>query len=149
MKSEQFAIGFADRAENDRRNVTGYIHIGEFSEHFPVAIGYWDRATYLRHWREALARLAAGSSAVGLLTWMIPPGSSDHARAWILYRDGERVIVQERLFIGQESRPAFDEHGHLRGIEPRTTSSDDGAPISEWTTNVSSIQDFLTNDRNA
>jgi hypothetical protein len=79
---------------------------------------------------------------------MVPLGSFDHARAWILYREGDRVFVQDRLFVGPESQPTFDEDEHLLRIEPRTTTSGDGTPISEWSINLSSIEDFLRNDRN-
>ena len=149
MKIDQFAIGFEDSHVSDGREALGHIRIGEFSERFPVVLGYWDRATYLRHWREALSRLVGGEPRIGLPTRMIPPNSLDHATAWILYREGKRVFVQERIFVGPASRPAFDDHEHLLGIEPRTTSSEDGAPISEWSTNLSSIEDFLNNDRDA
>lgn len=141
-----FTIGFADIGPTEDGHAMGFIQIGEFSERFVVTLGHWDVPTYTRQWRDALRRLLAGSPAVGLMTWMIPHGSSDHARAWILYREGERVFVQERVFVSPECPAEFDEHQQLIGIGSRKTVTEDGERISEWSTDTRSIRGFLSHE---
>jgi hypothetical protein len=141
-----FAIGFVDTKPTDDGHAMGFIQIGDFSERFVVTLNHWDAATYSRHWHEALRRLLTGSPAVGLMTWMTPPRSRDAARAWILYRDGEQVFIQERIFVSPEHRARFDEHQQLVDIAGRQTVNADGDRISEWSTGLRSIQDFLSHE---
>lgn len=103
----------------------GRITVGRFKELF--ACGF-DDATVERleeRWRAELNLLVRGELAVALV--------HDSRFAWIVYREGERCFVQQKLSLDG----SFDELG------PRETESDDGARISEWRTDIESIQAYL------
>jgi CdiI N-terminal domain len=68
--------------------------------------------------------------------------SIDDFTTWPLYREGDRVHVQNTLvFLDQLPEP-FDPAQPWRSTAPREVISDDGKPISEWTTSVGALGGF-------
>ena len=122
----------------------GEIRIGGFVEGFELRLGWWSAQDYRRSWRQALQRLVACErSAVGLLTWRGEPSDRCTQRAWILFREGDRVFVQERLFVGGEHPVDFDTDGQIVVREPRRERGADGERISQWETDLGSVARFL------
>ena len=125
----------------------GKIVIGDFRETFGASLASWTRDDYDRHWRKALEKLVAGADRSALITDYVEP--PDHASAesylfwWPLYRDGDTVYVQNQiLFFGQLSQP-FSSERPWESVKDRETGNEDGQRISEWTTTVEEIKNFL------
>lgn len=135
----RFAIGL----EPDEPHV-GRIVIGDFTETFTLEGDDWSDRDYEASWRTALTRLLrTDPSTTALMTWYAAAPATTIQRGWILYREGDRVFVQERMMVPGENEARFDEHGQLVAIEPRETHTEDGEPISEWETSCAAIQAFL------
>jgi hypothetical protein len=143
MPQIEFAIGIADPSPNADGHATGYLRVGDFHEEFIVTLNYWSIEDYELNWMTSLKRLAAGADCVGLMTWMVPPDSSDHGRAWILYRERELVFLQDQLFPWPDVRPQFETGGQLVGIPNRRTHNDEGCEISEWCLPLAAVLEFL------
>jgi hypothetical protein len=143
MKPNSFAIWITDEESEDEQTAIGCVQIGQFAERFLITLNYWDEATFERKWREAVTRLILGANAVGLMTWMTAPGVKDNGRAWILYREGQRVFIQDKIFIVSNESPKFDEEEHLVAIPPRITIDEDGLKISEWETGIQCLINYL------
>lgn len=143
MKTSHFAIWITDEKSDEEQTAIGYIQIGQFTERFQITLNYWDKATFQRKWREAVKRLVLGANTVGLMTWMTAPIVKDNRRAWILYREGHRVFIQDKVLIVSSQSPKFDEEEHLVEIPPRNTVNEDGLKISEWETSIQSLANYL------
>jgi hypothetical protein len=103
----------------------GEIIIGEFSERFiccPIERTVDEMEGF---WRTQLEQLLLGEPAVALV--------HDPRFAWVIYREGERCYVRQRLAVG----------GNFQTIGPRHTTTKDGYPISEWATDISAIREFM------
>ena len=103
----------------------GEITIGDFAERFACDPGGESLARMEARWRRELRRLIRGAPAVALV--------HDPRLAWVVYREGERCYVQQRLSPG----------GGFPDLLPRRTEAEDGDRVSEWTTTVPEIRHFL------
>ncbi len=121
----------------------GSLNIGEFHESFHASLSYWDRDSYLAHWIEALTRLVRGESRSALVTSMYNPATANLIRWWPLYRVGENTHFQEQVLILSQLEPPFEEADLYRFVPLRETASEDGERLSEWTLNLTAIEDFL------
>ena len=102
----------------------GRITIGDFTERFgcyPITDHIEDLP---RLWQEALQSLVDGEEAVAL--------QHDPRMAWIVYRDDDQCYVQQMLLLRAN-----------QGIPERETETEDGDPISEWSVDLSDIEDFV------
>ena len=143
MKTSHFAIWITDQKSDEEQTAIGCIQIDQFVERFQITLNYWDKATFQRKWREAFKRLVLGANTVGLMTWMTSPTVKDYRRAWILYREGHRVFIQDKVLIATGKSPKFDEEEHLVEIPPRNPVNEDGFRVSEWETSLQSLANYL------
>ena len=126
----------------------GKIVIGEFQETFVASLVFWTRDDYDRHWRKALERLISGADRSALITdYVEPPAhptTESHLMWWPLYRDGNAVYVQNHiLFFGQLSLP-FSPERPWDSVRDRQVVNRDGQKVSEWTTTIDDIKQFLS-----
>ncbi len=122
-----FSIRILSSIQNDVDGQRlGEIAIDGFTERFAccrvdVSVNELDRV-----WRAELRNLVNGAAAVAL--------AHDPRFAWVIYRNGQSCFVQQ----------AFSPDGDFRDhLASRTTVTEDGQSVSEWTTDVSSIAQFL------
>jgi hypothetical protein len=104
----------------------GEIVIGQFNERFsvhPISAEIQDVQSL---WRAELRKLVAGASSVALIF--------DPRFAWVIYREESTCFVQEVLALDGD----FSSH-----LGARHTLTEDGNRISEWTTDLSSIERFI------
>ena len=99
----------------------GEITIGDFTESFAC----YPADSREAKWREQLQALVDGK-AVALLV-------HDPRFAWVLFREGDVCFVQQKLSLD----------GTFTDIGGRTLVTEDGDPVSEWSTSVSDIRAFL------
>ena len=103
----------------------GEITVGEFTERLACYDSDVSVEEMDLRWRGELRRLIGGAPHVALI--------HNPRFAWIVYRDGSRCIIQHKVSLD----------GNFRSITARQTRSDAGDPVSEWTTEISEIEQFL------
>ncbi|GLW91215.1 hypothetical protein [Actinokineospora globicatena] len=144
-QASEFSIDVLDDDGARPASVTGCITIGESREYFQAPLDYWGLADYRRSWSVALRKLVDGELATScLLVSVTDPASANFIGSWPLYREGEQVFLQERLIFMDQLDAPFDIDRPWLSIDPRETVNEDGMRISEWTTDIQSIRDFLS-----
>lgn len=122
----------------------GRIEIGERVEEFVASATLWTADEYRGQWRTAVNRVVTQRAPSALITSVDDPLRSTMLFWWPLYPENDHVHVQNAiLFFDQLDRP-FNLDRADQFIPPRETHDEDGAPISEWTTSVSALAQFLS-----
>jgi hypothetical protein len=118
----------------------GRIVLGEFSERFISPVGWWGPGEYERQWIEGANRLLGGATESAFV--------EQAGRVWwTAWREGESVVVQQRLLITDASMSrawsarADDLPYELVG--KRETHSDGGRPLSQWLLTLADLQAFV------
>ena len=118
----------------------GRIVLGEFSERFISPVEWWRRGDYERQWIEGANRLLGGATNSAFV--------EQAGRVWwTAWREGELVVVQQRLLIADESMSrawsALADDLPYELVGRRQTHSDDGQPLSQWLLSVADLQAFV------
>lgn len=128
--------------EGDRLFNWGRLTLGRFTEEFQAPLVDWAPGDYTAHWIEAATRLAKGAPVAVFLTHMLHPQAAYHL-GWPAWRDGDRVFVQERLFLREQLKGPFDpEYPEVHAGE-RQRISQEGEPVSEWQVRMHDVLAFL------
>jgi CdiI N-terminal domain len=133
-----------DHLEPDGEAVAlGSLKLGEFQEGFHASLSHWDQSRYRSQWKEALERLVKGEERSALITSMYDPATANFITWWPLYRSGNSVHAQNHFLFMDELQQPFDELNPYKSVLQRETISEDGDRLSEWTINLSDIEEFL------
>jgi contact-dependent growth inhibition (CDI) system CdiI-like immunity protein len=124
----------------------GRITLGRFTEEFQAPLWDWAPGDYTTQWVEAAHRLTKGAPVAVFLTHMSHPQAAYHL-GWPAWRDGERVYVQERLFLREQLTGAFDPEYPEVHAGPRQEISEDGERISQWEVSMRDVIAFLERRR--
>ncbi|WP_263365363.1 hypothetical protein [Edaphobacter bradus] len=120
---------------------TGELVLGEFKENFVASLYQWNKADYEAQWRDAIKAILKGSKSA-LAVWYVAPEFSDNLEWWPMYREGNVIHVQNHLlFYDQLTRP-FSQENMLSFIRDRRTINEDGERISEWSVELSEVEEF-------
>jgi CdiI N-terminal domain len=122
--------------------IWGRLTLGHFREEFQAPLYEWAPGDYAAHWLEMARRLVQGAPVAVFLTHMLRPEASYHL-GWPAWREGDRVYVQERLFLREQLNGAFDPEYPEVHAGPRQTVSLEGDRISEWEVSVRDVTLFL------
>lgn len=121
----------------------GRISVGDFSESFEMALGWWNADLYRASWRKALDVLEFGDDAVScLVSFITDPSVSNFIFCWPLYRKSDTVFVQNAVLFLDELPEPFDASHPWLSVRPRAVRDEDGNRISEWTTSMVEIRRF-------
>ena len=132
--------------EGDRLFIWGRIKLGHFQDEFQVPLFDWAPGDYVAQWLEAAGRLVAGEPAVVFLTHMMHHTAPYHM-GWPAWCEGDKVLVQERLFLAEQLGGPFDvEHPEVH-LGPRQEISDEGLRISQWVVSLRDVADFVERRR--
>ena len=135
MRPETFSIRLlptTERSPDGQR--LGEIHIGSFVERFVVYPFAGQVESITARWSDALRSLVGGAVSVGL------PTASN--MAWVLYRFGNQVFVQQMLMLGGVG-PKLLPDGTVGQIPAHNEVNEDGQRISQWVTTVETISAFV------
>ncbi len=131
---------------DERLFIWGRIKLGAFQDEFQVPLYDWAPGDYVAQWLAAAERLVAGDPLVVFLTHMVHPTAPYHM-GWPAWREGDRVLVQERLFVAEQLEEPFDpEHPELH-VGPRQEISDEGLRISQWAVSLADVAAFVDRAR--
>lgn len=115
----------------------GRTQLGLWVEQFFAPLDRWQRSDYECQWIEAAKRLLGPAARAGFFT------AAFH-RWWVMWREGEEVIVQEQLFTPDRLAAITEwRAAPYQLIEDRCSASEDGTPIAEWSLGVADIEGFL------
>lgn len=126
----------------------GRLRLGHVLEEFQAPLFEWAPGDYTAHWLEAAERLLAGAPAVVFLTHMMRPDAAYHV-GWPAWREGDRVFVQERLFLREQLGDSFDPHHCDAFAGPRQERSPEGERILQWQVSIRDVEDFVQRRRAA
>ena len=102
----------SDLARGSNEGRLGEIVIGSLCERFAA---YWRHEenpdAIVEEWIDSLRQLIAGNSAVALRT--------DPRFAWVLYREGNKVHVQQQLLTPMWGG-SLDANGNIESVPPRS-----------------------------
>lgn len=130
-------------AESGTQAQYGEITLGTFRERFIALTSYWNAERYRMHWREALVRTVDGAPTSCLITSLHDPARSHLLFWWPLYCIDAVVYVQNAILQFEQLSAPFDPDNPFAFVPPRTTTSEDGHPISEWTVPVADVKRYL------
>ncbi|WUV15843.1 hypothetical protein OG352_13450 [Streptomyces sp. NBC_01485] len=110
-----------------------------------MALGFWSESDYLQSWCRALRELGSGTAVTSCLVASITdPEVSNFLFCWPLYREGEKVFVQNSVIFLDELVETFNVEEPWRFVGPRRAVSEYGDRISEWSTDISEVEKFLS-----
>ncbi len=130
----------------ERLFIWGRITLGGFRDEFQAPLFDWAPGDYTAQWLDAAERLVAGEPAAVFVTHMVHP-TADYHMGWPAWRDGDRVLVQERLFLREQLDGPFDGEHPERHLGPRQDVSDEGLRISQWIVTLSDVAAFVDRRR--
>ena len=123
--------------------ILGEITIGCFTERFEASTSYWSIHDYQKQWEKALDRTISGEKKSCLITSMYDPEHANFIFWWLLYREGQKVIVQNQILFLNDKKLIFNPTKPCKNINDRESISEDGLPISEWELSISDIDRFV------
>jgi hypothetical protein len=130
------------QGEGERFFNWGRLTLGGFIEEFEAPLVDWAPGDYAAQWLEAAHRLTKGAPVAVFLTHMMHPEAAYHV-GWPAWREGDRVFIQERLFVRERLSGPFDpEYPELHAGERRAISIE-GLPISQWEVGMPDVAAFL------
>ena len=126
----------------------GEIQIGEFKEDFEMPLEYWTIEDYKKQWKDGIERLNKNERSC-LVAEVQDPEKAPWASLWVLYKEGDTVHVQnhvlrDKRFMKLIKKQPFTLETCYNLITPREViSAGTGMEISEWITDLGSINEFL------
>lgn len=140
---EGYAIN-PETEELDSLLAYGKIQIGDFSERFIMYLGYWDIPKYQSQWLEGVQRILNDEYSTScLLQNMYDPKQAGFIFTWTMYKIQDTIILHNRMLILDDLEEPFDENNPYNSMDPRETITEEGDPISEWTTSTQELEKFL------
>jgi len=134
-----FDIRFIDEPNpEDESLALGELVLGASTERFQSELTYWSRSAYEQSWSAALQHFATNRDRTVLITSYNGPQAAHHF-AWNLWRLGDYVIFQERLYLVGEVAPELDSTEPWNSSPERSTFSEDGQRVSEWRVPLSDV----------
>jgi hypothetical protein len=114
----------------------GRIYIGDFNEHLYIPLDWWTIEDYKRQWKEGLERIKTHDTSCLVVT-IHDPGIRKFVDWWTLYKEGNTIYVQNGWLIEDAyeqtvGNKPFTPETCYDFVSPRTTHTEEGDKISEW-----------------
>lgn len=118
------------------------IIIDEFSEMMNIPLSYWDIEDYKVSWLNSLKEGLASKNHAVLAVSMNDPALANFIFTWVIYFEDEMAYIQNSIIFLNDFNN-FNPDRINEFIDKRTTHDEDGMKISEWCTDINSIQSFF------
>lgn len=140
-----FHIRIVERHAAPSTKVLAEISIGEYTESFRLIVSRWRPEDYVCQWEGAARALAeCRVDCCIFVTDIQPPAQSSSLGYWVLFREGDRVVAQERFLRHVPQVDLFDPEAVAPAIPPRFQGSlAEQREVSEWTASMSDIRRFV------
>lgn len=143
-----FSIAFLDRPleylDDDPSvpSAIGLLTIGDFREEFAASLYEWNKEDYESQWRDAIRTLLRGRNRAALIVSYTNPKVSSHLVWWPMYVVGETVFFQNHLLLFDQLTAPYSIENPYLSLRDRKTINEDGVCISEWSFELSEIENF-------
>ncbi|BEM34899.1 hypothetical protein SME06J_35910 [Serratia marcescens] len=117
------------------------IIIDDFCECLQLPLSYWNLKDYKRSWLSLIEKGLHSKSHAALAVSMYDPEKINFIFVWVMYFQDETVFLQNKVLFLEEY-PCFSIENINDFITPRVTHTEDGHKISEWRTDLNSIEFF-------
>lgn len=124
----------------------GEIRIKDFKETFVMPLTAWSLEDYEKQWQEGINRIKAYDVSCLVATVQIAKKAIPLINWWVLYKEGNIIYIQNELIVDTEyeatiGNNAFTPENCYQYIDPkRTTISEGGYKISEWSVRLDEIK---------
>ncbi len=143
---DRFSLEFIDQDVGELAGCRfGEICIGVFRERFASDLTYWTAEKYERQWLDASSQIMI-TNKTAFITSITEPSASNFLRWWAMYREDDIIRLQEQLCFLDQLSGRFDPEHVARFVRDRSTFSA-GQKISEWSTTISSVREFVERHR--
>jgi hypothetical protein len=139
----RFLTEWTPGSETGNAGRFGRITLDDFSETFVSLIGFWSPYDYEVQWRRGVERLVGERRNSCLITSLHDPAATEMLMWWLLYPDGDRVVVQQALLFFANLDRTFSTNDPFSSIPPRRQITEEGEAISEWSLDFASFREFL------
>ncbi len=119
-------------------NISSYfatIEIGDYSQTMLVRSDFWTLDSYKRQWREGIERIKHKDVSCLVLS-VQHPEKVPLINWWPLYKDGDMVIIQNHLLVGDYYQKDIGNNLFLLdncyNFIPAYQNYVDGEEVSEW-----------------
>ncbi|BAZ28949.1 Immunity protein CdiI [Cylindrospermum sp. NIES-4074] len=131
-------------SEHQDKVCLGKININAFEESFLSPLSFWTKENYQEHWRISIQRMLFNKVAKScLITSMYNPQNANFILWWLFYRDDKNVHIQNQILFFQDLEETFNMQKLHDYIPERKQYNHEGQLISEWKTNILSLERFL------
>lgn len=147
VPEDQFDIKFIEEwaVDDGWVHAEGEITLGAHRERFLSDLSGLTVVEYRAQWHAGVQRLVNGASFSAIWT-SFPSDPSAPRFAWLFYRVGAEVHVQERLVLGPPERDC----AYWSSVTPwlgfervRQVRSDDGSAVSEWRLTLHTLRAYV------
>jgi len=132
-------IHFINKTNYGADVAVGEVALDDFVERFEASLIFWDTDRYESQWRQGIDRLLDGAPKSCLITSILEPKYEHFGTWWVLYRDGQQVLVQNQLLLLDVFGSGFDPDQPYASIRDRVSLCAEGERISEWSINFDDI----------
>ena len=132
-------IHFINKTNYGADVALGEVALDDFVERFEASLIFWDTDRYESQWRQGIDRLLDGAPKSCLITSILEPKYEHFGTWWVLYRDGQQVLVQNQLLLLDVFGSGFDPDQPYASIRDRVSLCAEGERISEWSINFDDI----------
>tara|TARA_B100001248_G_scaffold262227_1_gene256839 strand:+ start:10301 stop:10660 length:360 start_codon:yes stop_codon:yes gene_type:complete len=103
---------------------------------------YWQYEDYEKQWKEGLKRTLRGDKKSCLIYNIQDPKKWLCLQWWILYREGDQVIIHDHRLYNERNDIPFDKNTCYSYIDDRISVTEEGHKISEFPTTVQAVREF-------
>lgn len=132
--------------KNNEMVVPSSIIIGNFTEPLYIPISYWSFNDYKKHWILSMIQGIDSKTHSALAVSMYEPDFTNFIVVWVMYYHDKNVHIQNKMLFLDEC-PGFTPERINNFIGERKTHDEDGMKISEWSTDMNSVNTFLASLR--
>ncbi len=144
-----FSIGFTDEPlEYPFEDISiaaapGLLVIGNTFEGFLANLAVWNKEAYEAHWLLELKSLFEGKPKATLIVSYDDPNFSHNIEIWPVYREGDKVCLQNRLLFYERLPANFDLTEISSYLGDHRTLNQWGQKLSEWSVSIRDVEVFL------
>ena len=123
----------------------GYIELAGDIEYFHAPVSFWTREQYIESWKRSFSEGYAGKKHSALIVSMRDPLQTNFLFLWVLYFEGVKVFVQNKILFLDEIGEVFEQEKVNDYIGERVKVNYEGVKISEWEIEHDEVFGFFTN----
>lgn len=140
-----FKIAFTDDCWSDEgipfRGLQ--LTLEDYTEEEQADLAFWSTEDYEAHWLTELNRVTTSRHKGALITSIHDPANAFRVWVWTMWKEGNRVLFQNRLLFMLEECQAFNPDQVSDHIGEYASHTEEGSRISEWIVPIAAIRNFL------